>query len=50
MIWRTKLQAMVQGRGSTQRIQFASNESKLVPRNLNPGPHLSWAFEEWTYF
>jgi hypothetical protein len=22
------------------RIQFASNESKLVPRNLNLGPHL----------
>jgi len=22
------------------RIQFASNESKLVPRNLDPGPHL----------
>jgi len=26
--------------GSNSRIQFASNESKLVPRNLDPGPHL----------
>jgi hypothetical protein len=22
------------------RIQFASNEAKLVPGNLDPGPHL----------
>jgi hypothetical protein len=26
--------------GSNSRIQFTSNESKLVPKNLNPGPHL----------
>jgi hypothetical protein len=25
---------------SKSRIQFASNESKLVPRNSDPGPHL----------
>ncbi len=24
------------------RIQFASNEWKLVPKDLNPGPHLKW--------
>ncbi len=24
--------------GSNSRIQFASNESKLVPMNLDPGP------------
>jgi hypothetical protein len=26
--------------GSNSRTQFSSNESKLVPRNLDPGPHL----------
>jgi hypothetical protein len=26
--------------GSNSRIQFASNESKLIPRNFHPGPHL----------
>jgi hypothetical protein len=31
MIWRTKVQ-------SNSRIQFASNESKLVPRKLDNGP------------
>ncbi len=31
MIWRTKMQAKVQG-----KVQLAPNESKLVPRNLNP--------------
>jgi hypothetical protein len=25
-------------------IQLASNGSKLVPKNLDPGPHLKWAF------
>jgi hypothetical protein len=25
---------------SNSRIQFASNESKLVPRNFDPKPHL----------
>jgi len=29
--------------GSNSRIQFASNGSKLGPRNLNQGPHLKWA-------
>jgi hypothetical protein len=29
--------------GSNSRIQFASNESKLVPRNLYIGPHLKRA-------
>jgi hypothetical protein len=29
--------------GSNSRIQFASNESKLVPKNSDPGPHLEWA-------
>jgi hypothetical protein len=28
--------------GSNSRTQFSSNESKLVPRNLDPGPHLKW--------
>jgi hypothetical protein len=28
--------------GSNSRTQFSSNESKLVPRNLDPGPHLEW--------
>jgi len=30
MIWRTKLQVRIQGKDSTQGIQFASIESKLV--------------------
>jgi hypothetical protein len=29
--------------GSNSRIQFASNESKLVPTNLYIGHHLKWA-------
>jgi len=29
--------------GSNSRIQFASNGSKLGPRNLNPVRHLKWA-------
>jgi hypothetical protein len=29
--------------GPTLRIQFASNESKLVARNLDRRPHLKWA-------
>jgi hypothetical protein len=47
MIWRTKMQANVRHRVQPKdsicfkesklvRIQFASNESKLVPRNLDP--------------
>jgi hypothetical protein len=28
--------------GSNSRIQFTSNESKLVPRNSDPRPHLKW--------
>ncbi len=28
--------------GSNSRIQFASNESKLVPSNFHPRPHLKW--------
>jgi hypothetical protein len=27
----------------TQGFNFASNESTLVPRKLDPGPHLKWA-------
>jgi len=38
MIWRTKMLARVQEARSNSRIQFASNESKLVLRNLNHGP------------
>ncbi len=38
MICRTKMQAKVQGRILLK--DFASNESKLVPRNLDPG---QWA-------
>jgi len=39
MIWRTKNQARDQGTVSTNsRIQFASNQSKLVPRKLDNGP------------
>jgi hypothetical protein len=37
LIWRTKNQARDQGRVHS-RIQFASNESKLVPKKLDPGP------------
>jgi hypothetical protein len=29
--------------GSNSRIQFPSNESNLVPRNLALDPHLKWA-------
>jgi hypothetical protein len=36
MIWRMKVKARVQHASN----QFASNESKLVPKNKNPGPHL----------
>ncbi len=36
LIWRTKnIWTMVQ---SNSRIRFASNQSKLVPRKLDPGP------------
>jgi hypothetical protein len=37
LIWRTRnrLGTKVQ---SNSRIQFASNQSKLVPRKLDPGP------------
>jgi len=41
-ISRTKMQASVQSMANS-RIQSGSNESKLVPRNLDPGPHLKWA-------
>jgi hypothetical protein len=34
--WKTEMQAMVQLKDS----HFASSESKLVPRNLDPGLHL----------
>jgi hypothetical protein len=34
MIWRMKVKARVQLASN----QFASNESKLVPKNLNPAP------------
>jgi hypothetical protein len=36
MIWRMKVKAKFQLASN----QFPSNESKLVPTNLNPGPHL----------
>ncbi len=36
MIWRTKMQAHGSKARSNSRIQFASNESKLVLRNLDP--------------
>jgi hypothetical protein len=42
MIWRTKIQARSKAR-SNLRVQFASNKSKLVPRNLDLGPYLKWA-------
>jgi hypothetical protein len=42
MIWRTEMQARSKA-GSNLRIQFASNKSKLVPRNLDVGPYLKWA-------
>jgi hypothetical protein len=39
MIWRTKMQARSKA-GSDLRIQFASNKSKSIPRNLDLGPYL----------
>ncbi len=41
MIGRTKMQARSKA-GSNLRIQFASNKSKLVPRNFDLGPYLKW--------
>jgi len=38
LIWRTKNQAIRTKVQSNPRIQFASNESKLVPRKLDRGP------------
>jgi hypothetical protein len=38
------MQAGVQ-KASNSRILFASHESKLVPRNLDPGLHLKWTLE-----
>jgi hypothetical protein len=38
LIWRTKNQARDQEVESNSRIQFASNQSKLVPRKLDSGP------------
>jgi hypothetical protein len=32
------MQAKGPRQGATQGFKFASNESKLVPRNLDPGP------------
>jgi hypothetical protein len=29
--------------GSNSMVQFASKESELVPRTLEPRPHLKWA-------
>jgi hypothetical protein len=34
---------LVSNAGSNSRTQFASNESKVLPRNLNSRPHLNWA-------
>ncbi len=38
-IWRNQESGYIgnQGRVPNSRIQFASNESKLVPRKLDPG-------------
>lgn len=36
--------------GSHSRIQFTSNESKWVPKNLDFGPHLKWALIERQFF
>jgi len=38
LIWRTKNQAIGTKVQSNSRIQFASNQSKLVPRKLDSGP------------
>jgi len=39
LIWRTKNQARAPGKLQLKdSIQFASHESKLVPRKLDPGP------------
>jgi hypothetical protein len=50
MIGRTKMQARSKA-GSNLRIQFASNKSKLVPRNFDLGPKkwvllLNFRFQE----
>jgi hypothetical protein len=37
MIWKTKMQVGIQTKVQL-KIQFASNDSKLVPRNLDPRP------------
>jgi hypothetical protein len=40
------MQVRVKGIGPTQRIQFATNESKLLPRNLYSNtPHLKSTFQ-----
>jgi hypothetical protein len=36
MIWRTKVQAKVKGKGPTQGFNLLQNESKLVPRKFDP--------------
>jgi hypothetical protein len=38
LIWRTKNQARDRGYSPTQKFNFASNQSKLVPRKLELGP------------
>jgi hypothetical protein len=38
LIWRTKNEARDQGTVQLSRIQFDSNQSKLVPRKLDPEP------------
>jgi hypothetical protein len=43
MIWRTKMQARVQGRVQPKEFNFASSESKLVPTNWDQEPYLEWA-------
>jgi hypothetical protein len=42
IIWRTKMQARAQGKVQL-KDSFASNESKLVPTNLDLGPTLDGA-------
>jgi len=39
------LENQMQAGWSNSRIEFASNDSKLVPRKLDPGPHVKLAIE-----
>jgi hypothetical protein len=54
LIWRTKNQAIRTKVESNSRIQFASNQSKMVPRKLDPKvgfslpTRLTTSFESWS--